>query len=140
MKLSAKVEYAFKAVLELSIHYHEKRPVQLKEIYQSQRVPKKYLVQILLRLKDAGLVRSSRGVAGGYHLAKAPSKITLAGVFGAVDSQLLEQNQPQKMRQDSDQLIHQIWGSIHRHIEAELKINYDDLVARLKGVALNYQI
>ena len=85
MKLPAKSEYAFKAVIELAIRYNGENPIQLNVISDSQEIPKKFLIQILLRLKSAKIVNSSRGTAGGYFLAKPPSKVSLADVLMAVD-------------------------------------------------------
>lgn len=87
MKISAKGEYAYRAVFELARHYLSAPDtvVQLEEIAERQKVPKKYLVQILLQLKRSGLVGTIRGVKGGYYLRKAPSQISLGEVLELVD-------------------------------------------------------
>jgi Rrf2 family protein len=78
--LSAKVEYAAVAVLELANHYGTGEPVRLREIADSHGIPPAFLVQIMLQLKAAGLVESTRGAAGGYRLTRDPSQVTLAEV------------------------------------------------------------
>lgn len=89
MKVSAKGDYACRALLELALKYDAGQPVQLSEIAQSQEIPDKYLVQILVVLKGAGLVKSKRGAEGGYLLAKPPSAITLGEVVRVIDGPLL---------------------------------------------------
>jgi len=81
MRLSAKTEYASLAVLELALRQDRDEPVRIREISEAHGVPSRFLVQILLQLKAAGLVTSTRGSAGGYRLARDASEITLADIF-----------------------------------------------------------
>jgi Rrf2 family protein len=83
---SAKAEYACIAMLELATRHGDPTPVRLKAIADSHGIPKRFLVQILLQLKGAGLVASTRGASGGYHLARKPDEISLADVIGVIDS------------------------------------------------------
>jgi Rrf2 family protein len=85
MLLSAKAEYACLAMLELAARHGDPRPVRLADIADKHGIPQRFLVQILLQLKGAGLVASTRGAAGGYQLARAPDEISLADVLGVVD-------------------------------------------------------
>jgi len=85
MLFSAKAEYACLAVMELALRHHDRRPVRLPEVADRHAIPHRFLVQILLQLKGAGLVASTRGAAGGYHLARDPGEITLADVLDVVD-------------------------------------------------------
>ena len=87
MKISAKGEYAYRAVFELAEFYLQSADsvVQLERIASQQAIPKKYLVQILLQLKRSGLVGTLRGVKGGYFLRKPPSQITLGEVLELID-------------------------------------------------------
>ena len=85
MKRSAKVEYACLAMLELASQYSSGQPVRIREIAQEHGIPSRFLVQILLQLKSAGYVVSTRGAAGGYRLAKAPEEITLGEVMTTID-------------------------------------------------------
>ncbi len=75
--LSAKTQYACLAVLELAAHHGAGDPVQLRRIAAAHDIPSGFLVQILLQLKHAGFVQSTRGASGGYHLAHPPEEITL---------------------------------------------------------------
>ena len=87
MKVSTRGDYAARALLSLALHGSE-RPTSVKEIAERTGLPQPYLEQILLAVKGAGLVRSKRGVGGGYVLARPPSQITLADILAAVDGPL----------------------------------------------------
>ncbi len=85
MKLSAKAEYACLALLALAGVGLDDPPLRIREIAEMQAIPERYLVQILLQLKGAGLVASTRGSAGGYRLTRAPDSISLSDVLEAID-------------------------------------------------------
>src|SRR5262252_5247828 len=84
MKVSTRGDYAARALLSLALH-GEERPTSVKEIAERTGLPQPYLEQILLALKGAGLVRSKRGVGGGYVLARPASDIRLSDIVSAVD-------------------------------------------------------
>jgi Rrf2 family protein len=84
MRVSAKAEYACIAMVHLALHYRDPVPARIKAIADAHGIPQRFLVQILLQLKTAGLVASVRGAAGGYQLAKGPDKISLAEIISAV--------------------------------------------------------
>ncbi|MEX2309122.1 MAG: Rrf2 family transcriptional regulator [Pirellulales bacterium] len=85
MKLSAKTEYACLAMLQLAAEYDRGEPVQIRRIADEHGIPARFLVQILLQLKGASLVASTRGAAGGYRLARPPREITLANVIDVME-------------------------------------------------------
>jgi Rrf2 family protein len=87
VKISAKTEYACIAVLELSVRYGTGEPVRIREIADAHGIPSRFLVQILLQLKGAGLVISTRGAAGGYQLVKPPDEITLGAVMAVIEGE-----------------------------------------------------
>ncbi len=87
MKITAKVEYAVLAIFELAIGPAD-RQVQAREIAERQKIPLRFLEQILIQLKKAGLVKSVRGAAGGYLLARGPAMIRLKDVMEAVEGEL----------------------------------------------------
>jgi Rrf2 family iron-sulfur cluster assembly transcriptional regulator len=87
MKVSTRSDYAARALLSLALH-GQARPTSVKEIAERTGLPQPYLEQILLAVKGAGLVRSKRGVGGGYVLARPPAEITLADILAAVDGPL----------------------------------------------------
>ena len=81
----AKLEYALLAALDLAEHYKPEEPISVSTIAARTETPRKYLVQILIELKRAALVGSSRGPKGGYWLMRPPDMISLADIAGAVD-------------------------------------------------------
>src|SRR2546421_952663 len=83
MRVSAKVDYALRACAELAAA--GEGPVKGDRISQAQEIPLKFLENILLDLKHAGLVQSQRGAEGGYWLAQPPDEISLAEVIRAVE-------------------------------------------------------
>ena len=87
VKVSTRGDYAARALLSLALHKSD-RPTSVKEIAERTNLPQPYLEQILLAVKGAGLVRSKRGVGGGYVLARGPEEITLAEILAAVDGPL----------------------------------------------------
>ncbi|MBN2111742.1 Rrf2 family transcriptional regulator [Candidatus Woesearchaeota archaeon] len=87
MKLSRKSEYACLALIDLSEHYNQGL-AKIEEISKRKGIPKKYLEQILLILKDAGYLKSRRGSEGGYMLAKSPNKICIAEIIRLIDGAL----------------------------------------------------
>src|SRR3954454_13785160 len=84
MRVSAKVDYAVRASTELAAATGD-GPVKGDHIATAQKIPLKFLENILLDLKHAGLVQSQRGAEGGSWLAKDPAEITLAEVIRAVE-------------------------------------------------------
>jgi Rrf2 family protein len=85
MKISARTQYACLAMMELAARYGEGRPVQLRVIAEQHNIPSHFLVQILLQLKAAGFVSSSRGASGGYRLVRSPEKITLREIMAVIE-------------------------------------------------------
>jgi len=89
MKISKKGEYALKALIELAINYDKGVTATLiNEIAEQENIPPKYLEQILLNLKNAGILISKRGVGGGYALSRSPKEISLGEIIRIVDGPL----------------------------------------------------
>ena len=85
MRVSTRGDYASRALLSLALHLEEGRPTAVRDIAERTGLPQPYLEQILLALKGAGLVRSKRGVGGGYVLAAPPDQIAIGDIVSAVD-------------------------------------------------------
>jgi Rrf2 family protein len=85
MKLTAKTEYACLAMLQMAEEFETAEPLQIRRIAEEQGIPSRFLVQILLQLKGAGLVASTRGAAGGYRLTRSPQEISLADVIEVIE-------------------------------------------------------
>ena len=89
MNISAKTEYACRALLELSLQWPNVVPRQIADIAAKQKIPTKFLIHILIELKGLGYVDSTRGKSGGYYLTVSPQTIKLVDVirhFGGIGS------------------------------------------------------
>lgn len=82
--LSKKTKYAIKALIVLGRNYG-KEPMQILRIAEEERIPKKFLEQILLEMRNAGILYSKKGAGGGYSLNKAPEDIRLSQVMRLID-------------------------------------------------------
>jgi Rrf2 family protein len=87
VKLSQRGEYALRALLVLGLR-HGEGVVRIQAVADEQRIPKRFLEQILNDLKDARIVESRRGVQGGYRLARPPEQISLAEIIRHMDGPL----------------------------------------------------
>jgi len=90
MRLSKRGEYGLRAMIILA-DVQKNSPngmIQIKEISAREEIPAKFLEQILLALKNAGLVHSKMGIGGGYYLARAPKEITLGQIVRTLDGPL----------------------------------------------------
>jgi Rrf2 family protein len=86
VRVSAKTDYAVRALLELAVAGDG--PVKGERLAQAQEIPLKFLENILTDLRHAGIVRAQRGAEGGYWLARDPAEVTLGEVIRAVDGPL----------------------------------------------------
>ena len=91
MILSAKAEYAIVALLELSLR-NGQGPLQTRSISKTQRIPLRFLEQVLTTLKKGSLVESLRGAQGGYILARLPEEITVGQVVEVVEGPIISEN------------------------------------------------
>ena len=85
--ISQKARYALRALLYLAVH-NDEGPVQISEIAESEKIPRKFLEAILLELKKPGIVRSHRGRQGGYALGRSAKDISFADVLRVTDGPL----------------------------------------------------
>jgi Rrf2 family protein len=136
MKISTKIRYGARAMLELAYHYGE-GPIELKEIAKRENISLKYLEQVINPLRAAGLVKSIRGAKGGYSLAKPPSEICLYDVVETLEGplNLLECLRDSKVCQKVPSCVtRDIWQEVS---EAISKIFYsvtlEDMVNRKRG-------
>jgi Rrf2 family transcriptional regulator, cysteine metabolism repressor len=90
VKLSARSDYAARAVLGLARHYPSPTVVRMEDLAKALNVPQSYLGLILNDLKGQGITRSIRGKAGGYVLARAPAEITLGDVLRVADGTIYD--------------------------------------------------
>lgn len=130
MQVNAKVDYALRALAELAIA--EGGPVKAEAMARAQGIPPKFLENILLELRHAGIVLSQRGAEGGYRLGRPASEITLADVIRVVDGPLAN---VRGLRPESLEYIGpaasllQIWIALRANMRAVLEqVTLEDLV------------
>ena len=87
MRLSKKTEYALRALFAIARKAHgpECSPWRIEQLSRQENIPIKFLEQILLSLRNAGLLASKRGVGGGYRLVRSPQEISVGEVIRALD-------------------------------------------------------
>ncbi|MEC9094631.1 MAG: Rrf2 family transcriptional regulator [Planctomycetota bacterium] len=129
MNISAKTEYACIAVLELAKNASSAEPLRVRDIAETHGIPSRFLVQILLQLKGAGIVSSTRGASGGYRLVEKPETISLYRVMSVIEgSQPVESNL--KEVTPSSRVLNLAWKSIHESSIQKLEeITFEELVA-----------
>ena len=125
MKISAKAEYACLAVLALARPRITDAPIRIRDIAEAHRIPERYLVQILLQLKGAGLVHSTRGASGGYRLARPADAISLGEVLWAIDG---PGEPPREATEPAAQALASVWRLIR---DAERKVLEQTSIAHL---------
>jgi Rrf2 family protein len=125
VKVSTRGDYASRALLSLALHADEAGPTSVRDIAERTGLPQPYLEQILLALKGAGLVRSKRGVGGGYVLAREPSSITLGDIVSAVDGPIAvgdfgAPHQNGACDHEGQCVLLSIWGMLSHHMRRHL--------------------
>src|SRR5712692_7750252 len=88
MKVSTRVHYGLRAMTELARSYREERLLSISEIARNEALPVSYLEQLVGELRRAGLVEGTRGVHGGYRLARAPEAITVGDVYRILEGEV----------------------------------------------------
>lgn len=130
MQVSAKVDYAVRAMLELAVAAPERRTRD--QLADARDVPAKYLEAILGSLRHAGLVRSQRGAEGGFTLARPPADITIAEVARAVDGPLtlVQGQRPEAVHYDGDEPLAALWVAVRAALRSVLEaVTLADLVS-----------
>ncbi|MGD9123509.1 MAG: Rrf2 family transcriptional regulator [Desulfarculaceae bacterium] len=114
MKLSTRGRYGVRAMLELAMQSGE-GPVPLRDLAARQEISAKYLEQLLIPLKGAGLVKSVRGARGGYMLAKEPPTITLYEIVRSLEGPLAPVEcvqDPKYCDRVGGCTVHLVWGEM----------------------------
>jgi len=134
VRVSAKADYAIRAAAELAVlSGREGRPVKGERIAEGQEIPRKFLENILVDLKHAGLVRSLRGADGGYQLAHPPAEISLADIIRAVEGPLanVRAERPDELRYTgSAEHLKEVWIAVRASLRSVLEaVTLADLVS-----------
>ena len=147
MRISCKVEYGIRALLDLALH-GQAGPSLSRETAQRQSIPETYLNQLLLQLRRGGLITSARGPRGGHTLARAPETITVLEIMEALEGPLVvvaEINTDIKSStpSETDALLSDLWDELRRTMHEHLSsTTLQDLVERKQQYAgeLTYEI
>jgi len=138
MKVSAKTEYACLAMLELAAHFGSGEPVRIRKIADEHGIPSRFLVQILLQLKGAGYVSSTRGASGGYQLIKSPLSVTLGEVMAVIEGQDAEVSSVTSVKSPTARVLMDAWRQIAKvEHDALHSITFGDMVKRVKRQSEN---
>jgi Rrf2 family protein len=133
MKISTKIRYGARAVLQLASHYGE-GPLDLKEIAKKENISIKYLEQVIIPLRTAGLVKSVRGSKGGYSLARPPSQICLNDVIEVLEGpmDLVEcLKDPKICQKTSSCVTREIWQEVSDALCGIFRsVTFEDMVSR----------
>ncbi len=136
MNLPAKTEYACLAVLELAAWYGSEEPVRIRSIADRQGIPSPFLVQILLQLKGAGLVESTRGAAGGYRLVRDPANLSLGEVVTIIEGSSGDLQSNAMRTTAATRILLDVWTETDAaRREALAGISLADLLERVRGRA-----
>ena len=139
MKVSTRGDYASRALLSLALHADESGPTSVRDIAERTGLPQPYLEQILLALKGAGIVRSKRGVGGGYILAREPALITLGEIVSAVDGPIAvgdfgAPHEDGACDHEGQCVLLSVWAGISSQIRAHLdSFTLADIAAMSRG-------
>ena len=119
MKISVKVDYACRVMAELARLHGSGELAQIEHLAQTESVPANFLAQILLDLRDHGLISSRRGNRGGYALARPPEEISLYDILIAVEGQCLQLSGNFQGR--SGRRLKQVWEEISKVLVEKTK-------------------
>ncbi len=142
MKVSTRGDYASRALLSLALHEGSQAPTSVRDIAERTGLPQPYLEQILLALKGAGLVRSKRGVGGGYVLAREPSAITLGEIVSAVDGPIVagDFGRPHEngaCEHEGQCALLAVWADVGEHMREHLdSFTLADMVRRARNTSV----
>ena len=120
MKLKASVDYGVRAIIYLAV---KNDTCSSREISEEMSVPRDYLIQLALRLRNAGLIKARPGKNGGYILAKSPSEITVGQILDAFDSDLKHVRQPMKKGRKASSsalAVREMHGMVMQSLDAYL--------------------
>ena len=126
MKVSTRVHYGLRAMTELARSYRDARPLSISEIARNEGLPLAYLEQLVGELRRAALVEGTRGVRGGYRLARAPELITVGEVYRVLEGEVApvdctaEDYHPGACARDGVCLSRSIWDRVQAAILAVL--------------------
>ncbi len=144
MRISCKVEYGIRALLDLALHGNG-GPSLSRDTAQRQGIPETYLNQLLIQLRRGGLIASVRGPRGGHMLAQPAESITVLHILEALEGPLVvvPEGLPESMSVETDAILSSLWDELRTTMEAHLSaVTLQDLAerAQLGSGELMYEI
>jgi Rrf2 family cysteine metabolism transcriptional repressor len=127
MKFGVGVDYCLKALVMMAGRYPSTQPLRVEEIADTQRIPENYLRRLLIDLRRGGLVISQKGPSGGFLLARAPSRITMAEVVQLVEGDYVpvecldEGNSDPPCRRDEFCAMRDVWREVRTSVLSILR-------------------
>jgi Rrf2 family protein len=110
VEISCKSEYAILALIELATYYQSGEPLQIRQIAAQQKIPDRYLEQLLATLRRGGLVKSQRGSRGGYLLMREPWRITIFEVLECLEGLDIKVSEEETKPKTLDSgVVEEIW-------------------------------
>ena len=137
MKLSSKTDCALRTVLDLAVHSNE-GVIRTSVMAERLDISRDYMAQILNMLKVAGIVRSKRGLDGGYMLARNPEQLTVMSIVQLTDPALaaLPEHPSSQNRTLERAVVADMWGRITERLNAELEaITIHDICDQVTAMA-----
>lgn len=137
--MSTRGDYASRALLSLALREDLTTPTSVRGLAERTGLPQPYLEQILLNLKGVGLVRSKRGVGGGYVLARPAENITLAEIVAAVDGPIVagdfgEPHMDGACNHEGQCVLLGVWADVGNHMREHLaSFTLADMVQQARG-------
>ena len=123
MKISTKGRYGLRILMDLALHHSEK-PRLIRDIAKSQQISEKYISRLVIALRKAGMVRSVRGVNGGFHIAMKPEEITVLDVVEVMEGPVSIVDcvsAPKRCKLSGDCAPREIWCSLNEDIRALMR-------------------
>lgn len=138
MKVSSRFRYGLRLLVDLAANF-EKGPVLLRDIADCEKISKKYLEQIVITLRTAGILGATRGSKGGYYLTRSPDKIKLVDIYRLLEGPFAPVeciDNPKSCVLKRRCPTRQLWSDLSKSIENTFSdITLTDLLERKKKLS-----
>ncbi len=137
MKVSTRVEYGLVALTDIAMYSENGRAITASDIASRQHISLKYLEQILMSLKQAGFVRSQKGVGGGYMLSRSAGSIVMSDILNALDGTILADTYTSET--DSEEGLRPLvnncfWDKMNEYLRSfTSNLTLSELISRCNG-------
>ncbi len=136
MKISTKGRYGLRILLDLAMHGSGEQPRMLRDVAESQQISLKYLSRLIVDLRRARMVRSVRGVKGGFFLARKPAELTLLEIIEAMEGSISIVDcvgKPEKCARHNCCPARDVWSELNDGIRDLMrKITLEDIIRKYR--------